>query len=166
VSTVSVAIDIDAPPERVWAFAMDPHSTLRWVTIVRGVRAVDDGPLRRGFRMEQTLSLRGLPFHVDWTLVEIEAPWFARWEGRGPARATAVIEDRLSAREGGTRFEYANTFHAPFGPLGHVASRAVVGGIPEKEALASLQRLKRILEQEPGSGGAGPSPDRGPRTAS
>lgn len=149
-SSVSVGIDIDAPREAVWAFAMDARSTLRWVTIVRAVGAVDPGPLREGFRMEQTLALRGVPFHVRWTLVELDAPRFARWEGKGPARSKAIIEDRLTERDGGTHFEYSNEFRAPFGPLGSVASRTVVGGIPEKEAVASLMRLKAILESSGG----------------
>jgi uncharacterized protein YndB with AHSA1/START domain len=160
VSTVTVAIDIDAPPEVVWAFAMDPRATLDWVTIARAVGAVDEGPLSEGFRMEQTLALRGVPFHVRWTLVEVDPPWFARWEGRGPARSTAVIEDRLTRRDGGTRFEYSNSFRAPFGPLGSVASRTVVGGIPEKEAMASLRQLKAILEQKSGSAPGAPATPR------
>jgi uncharacterized protein YndB with AHSA1/START domain len=146
VSTVAVSIHIAAPVAAVWEFAMDPRSTLDWVTIVRGVGHVDDGPLRTGFRMDQTLALRGVPFKVAWTLVDIRPPHFARWEGRGPARSTAIIEDTLTARDGGTRFHYSNTFKAPFGPLGSVASHAMVGGIPEKEAVASLRRLKERLE--------------------
>lgn len=145
-STVAVSIDIAAPVQVVWDFAMDPRSTLEWVTISRGIGAVDDGPLRVGFEMEQTLALRGVPFKVAWTLVAMDAPHFARWEGLGPARSRAVIEDRLSKRDGGTHFHYTNSFHAPFGPLGSVASRALVGGIPEQEAMASLSRLKRRLE--------------------
>ena len=145
-STVAVSIDIAAPVAVVWDYAMDPRATLEWVTIVRGVGAVDEGPLREGFRMEQTHALRGVPFHVRWTLVEVRAPTFARWEGRGPARSTAVIEDRLSERDGVTSFHYSNTFRAPFGPFGAVAAGAIVGGIPEKEAMASLKRLKQRLE--------------------
>ncbi len=148
-STVAVSIDIAAPIAEVWDYAMDPDSTLEWVTIVRAVSDVDDGPLRTGFRMQQTLALRGVPFKVAWTLVELRAPHFARWEGRGPARSTAIIEDALSERDGGTRFQYSNAFRTPFGPLGSVASRAMVGGIPEKEAIASLERLKRRLESGP-----------------
>lgn len=145
-STVAVSIDIAAPVQVVWDFAMDPRSTLDWVTIARSVGHVDEGPLRVGFRMDQTLSLRGVPFRVAWTLVALEAPHFARWEGRGPARSTAVIEDHLSERDGSTHFVYTNSFRAPLGPLGSVASRTVVGGIPEKEAMASLRRLKQMLE--------------------
>ena len=146
-STVAVSIDIAAPVAVVWDFAMDPHSTLEWVTIVRSVSDVDAGPLRRGFRMQQTLALRGVPFKVAWTLVDVRVPHFARWEGRGPARSTAIIEDTLSERDGGTHFHYSNTFRAPFGPLGSIASHAMVGGIPEKEAIASLARLKERLER-------------------
>jgi hypothetical protein len=99
-----------------------------------------------GYEMEQKLCLRGATFKVHWTLTEVDAPHFARWEGRGPARSRAVIEDRLTAVDGGTRFDYRNEFKAPFGALGAVASRALVGGIPQKEADASLARLKAQLE--------------------
>ena len=76
----------------------------------------------------------------------------AEWHGRGPARSHAETEYRLADNgRGGTRFDYRNEFKAPFGPLGAVASRALVGGLPAKEADASLKRLKRLLEN--GAGG-------------
>jgi uncharacterized membrane protein len=145
-AVVRTHIHVDAPVQAVWDYAMDPRSTLEWVTIVRSVGRVDEGPLREGFRMEQSLCLRGVTFKVKWELVEMDAPWFARWEGRGPARSVAVIEDRLSERDGGTRFDYTNDFRAPLGPLGAVASRALVGGVPEREAITSLEQLKAHLE--------------------
>lgn len=144
---VTARIDIAAPPQEVWDYVMDAGRTDEWVTIVRGVGHVDSGPPREGFRMEQTLCIRGVKFKVKWTLTELDAPHFARWEGRGPARSSAVIEDHLSARDGGTRFDYRNEFKTPFGRLGSVASKALVGGVPEKEANASLQRLKERLER-------------------
>jgi hypothetical protein len=49
---------------------------------------------------------------------------------------------------GGTRFAYRNEFKAPLGPLGAVASRALVGGLPEREAKATLQNLKNLVEGE------------------
>jgi uncharacterized protein YndB with AHSA1/START domain len=148
VSVVVAEIDIAAPPDAVWEYVMDPERTLEWVTIARRIGHVDAGPLREGFKMDQTLCLRGVNFKVHWTLDEIDAPYFARWEGRGPARSKAVIENRLAAVDGGTHFDYHNEFKSPLGPLGAAASRALVGGIPEKEANASLHRLKEILERE------------------
>ena len=145
-SVVIAKLDIAAPVQEVWDFAMDPSKTLEWVTIAREVGETSDGPLRPGYEMKQKLCLRGVSFWVDWELKEIDAPLFARWEGKGPARSKAVIEDRFSEEDGGTRFDYRNEFKAPLGPLGAAASRVVTGGIPEKEANASLQRLKKILE--------------------
>ncbi len=147
-SVVVAQIDIAAPPEEVWRVAMDPDRTLDWVTIAREVGETSDGEFRPGYRMDQKLCLRGVSFWVHWELKEVDAPWFARWEGRGPARSKAIIEDRLAEHDGGTRFDYRNEFKAPLGPLGAAASRVVTGGIPEKEANASLRRLKEILEAQ------------------
>ena len=146
-SVVEVEIDIEAPPEKVWEAAMDPGRTLEWVTIAREVGETSDGPLVEGYKMAQKLCLRGVPFWVKWELEEVDAPHFARWEGRGPMRSKAIIEDRFEAVDGGTRFAYRNEFKAPFGPLGATAERVVAGGVPEREAIASLERLKALLEK-------------------
>jgi hypothetical protein len=87
-------------------------------------------------------------FKVEWTLQEVDAPHFARWEGKGPARARAIIEDRLRATETGTHFDYRNEFHTPFGAMGAIAAKAVMGGVPMHEANASLQALKRLIESD------------------
>jgi uncharacterized membrane protein len=146
VSVVIARIDIDAPAQEVWDYVMDPMHYGDWVTIVDAVSNIDRGPLRPGFRMDQTLHLRGVRFRVHWTLDTVTAPRHARWEGAGPARSRAVTEYRLSPRSGMTHFDYRNEFRTPFGPLGAAASKVIVGGIPEKEAKASLERLKQILE--------------------
>ena len=147
-SVVVAKIDIAAPPHEVWDFSMDPEKTLEWVTIAREVGDTSNGSLREGYKMDQKLCLRGVSFWVHWTLEEVDAPWFARWEGKGPARSKAVIESRLAEQDGGgTHYDYRNEFKAPLGPLGAAASRVVTGGIPEKEANASLRKLKALLER-------------------
>ena len=140
-------IDIDAPPARVWAVAMDPARLKDWVTIHRHLGAHDSGPPRVGFTMTQTLSLRGAPFRVHWELVRCEEPHVAEWHGRGPAHSRAETGYALTAREGGTHFAYRNEFFPPLGVIGRVAQRAVAGHIPETEALASLRRLKALCER-------------------
>ena len=145
---VTATIEIDAPPEAVWEVIMDPTRLEDWVTIHRRLGAVSEGPLRVGSTVEQTLCLRGATFKVNWRLVEVQAPRFARWEGRGPARSRALIEDRLSAGDGErTCFDYRNEFKAPMGPLGAAASRVLVGGLSQREANRSLSRLKELVER-------------------
>ncbi len=146
-SEVETSIDIAAPPAAVWATAMDPDCLSRWVTIHRRLHDHSGGRFREGYEMEQTLHLRGVNFKVHWELVRCDPPFNAEWHGRGPARSHAETEYRLADDgNGGTRFDYRNVFRAPLGPLGAVASRALVGGLPRREADASLQRLKALVE--------------------
>jgi uncharacterized membrane protein len=153
VTLVTASIDIDAPRERVYDFMLDPSHLDDWVTIHRRVNKRDDGDPRAGFEMVQTLHLRGANFKVRWTLTEADRPDHATWEGRGPAHSYARTSYTL--RENGedrTRFDYENEFKAPGGFLGAAASRFLVGGVPEREAERSLQRLKALIEN-----GRGPS---------
>jgi uncharacterized protein YndB with AHSA1/START domain len=145
-SLVTVAIDINAPIDEVFALAMDPERTEEWVTISRGVVDHEGAPDSEGFKMDQKLCLRGVTFKVHWELVEVDAPRFARFEGRGPMRSKAMIENRLSERDGATHYEYRNEFKPPLGPLGNAAQHVIAGGVPEREARQSLQNLKRLAE--------------------
>jgi carbon monoxide dehydrogenase subunit G len=147
VSEVVTSIHIAAAPEEVWALVMDPTRLGEWVSIHRHLNEHSPGSLRVGYEMDQTLHLRGVSFKVHWRLVRCDEPRHAEWHGRGPARSHAETEYGFTAVDGGTRFDYRNEFRAPLGALGAVASRAVVGGLPRREADASLQRLKALAER-------------------
>ena len=147
-STVSAKIEINAPIERVWETVMDPKRLGDWVTIHKSVSNVSDLPLRAGSTMDQAMHVRGLTFRVHWTLMAIDSPHHAEWEGGGPAHSTAVIRYELvSDDDGRTTFQYTNEFHPPGGRIGNVASRMIVGATSEREAARSLRRLKALLER-------------------
>ncbi len=96
--------------------------------------------------MVQTLCIRGANFKVRWKLTEADRPDRATWEGRGPAHSYARTSFMLSENGGRTRFDYENEFKAPGGFLGAAASRVLVGGVPDREAHHSLERLKALIE--------------------
>jgi uncharacterized protein YndB with AHSA1/START domain len=147
-STVHATIEIDAPIQRVWDTVMDPAHLKDWVTIHRSVRDVSDQPLRKGSTMEQVLHIRGVSFHVHWTLTDVRSPERAEWEGQGPAHSLARILYELSGDgDGPTRFAYTNEFAVPGGRLGSMASHFIVGATSEREAHNSLARLKTLLER-------------------
>jgi carbon monoxide dehydrogenase subunit G len=149
VTAVSTSIEIAVPPQRVWEVIMDPAHFHDWVTIHRRLGHVDDGALRQGFQVEQTLCLHHANFKVHWSLAELDAPHHAVWEGRGPAGSHARIVDELVALDGGnaTRFDYRNEYANPGGFLGRMAGRVLVAGTAEREAAKSLERLKSYLER-------------------
>jgi uncharacterized membrane protein len=147
-STVSAKIEINAPIERVWETIMDPHRLGEWVTIHKSVSDVSDNPLRRGSTMDQAMHVRGVTFRVHWTLMAVDSPRHAEWEGGGPAHSTAIIRYELSRDDADhTTFQYTNEFHPPGGRLGNAASRMIVGATSEREANNSLSRLKALLER-------------------
>jgi carbon monoxide dehydrogenase subunit G len=146
-SVVTTSILVPAPAHEVWELIMDPARLKDWVTIHRRLDRADDGPPRAGYEMEQRICLRGVEFKVRWELVDCQSDRRAVWEGRGPARSRAHTEYLLHDEDGGTRFDYRNDFRAPLGPLGAAASRALVGGLPEREAKRSLDRLRSLFAQ-------------------
>jgi uncharacterized protein YndB with AHSA1/START domain len=145
-SLVTASTEIAATPAQVWDVVMDPDRLEQWVTIHRRLIRADDPPVRVDYRMDQQIHLRGVNLQVHWTLVECRRPELAVWEGRGPARSRAHTEYVLEPQGRGTRFDYRNEFHPPLGPLGAAVSRALVGGMPEREAKRTLQRLRAYLE--------------------
>jgi uncharacterized membrane protein len=146
-ATVNATITIQAPIEQVWNTVMDPERFADWVTIHRSVRDVSERPMRRGSTMEQSIHVRGVTFRVHWTLVAVDAPHFAQWEGLGPAHSRARIGYVLqSTDDAHTVFGYTNEFHPPGGRLGNAAGQLIVGATPEREAHDSLARLKALLE--------------------
>jgi len=146
-SLVTASIHIASPPEDVWRMVMDPARLSEWVTIHRKLVHADDGQPRVGYAMDQQIHLRGVSLEVHWTLVECRRAVCAVWEGRGPARSHAHSEYLLSPEDGGTRFDYRNEFRPPLGPVGALVSRALVGGMPEREAQRTLERLRAQLER-------------------
>jgi uncharacterized protein YndB with AHSA1/START domain len=147
-STVNAEIEISAPIEKVWETIMDPHQLADWVTIHKLVRNVSDTPLRKGSTMDQSMHVRGLTFHVHWTVVSIEPPHKAEWKGFGPAHSQALIRYELTSVDNDrTSFRYTNEFKPPGGRLGNMASRFIVGATSEREAHRSLTKLKALLER-------------------
>jgi uncharacterized protein YndB with AHSA1/START domain len=146
-SLVTASIQIAAPPEDVWKTVMDPSCLGEWVTIHRKLVHADDGLPRVGYMMDQQIHLRGVSLEVHWTLVDCRPGERAVWEGRGPARSHAHSEYILTSEDGGTRFDYRNEFRPPLGPVGALVSRALVGGMPEREAKRTLERLRALMER-------------------
>jgi carbon monoxide dehydrogenase subunit G len=152
-SRVTASIDIDAPPEKVWDVVMDPQRLGEWVTIHRDLEEVSDNPLKDGSTLKQKLCLRGVNFHVKWTVAESREAELAVWDGRGPARSKAHTSYRLAPNgNGGTRFDYENEFALPGGALGKVAGGLLSAAPGKREARRSLDRLRALLE---GNGGEG-----------
>ena len=138
-------IEIDAPPERVYDVVMDPARLEDWVTIHHHLEDAPNGPLRKGSKLTQCLTLAGKKFKVRWTVVENDPCRRVVWEGRGPVGSKAHIVYGFSGDDDRTDFSYLNQYDLPGGALGRIAGRTVAR-VTQKELEGSLQRLKSLVE--------------------
>jgi uncharacterized protein YndB with AHSA1/START domain len=144
--SVRETVVLAAEPQRVWDTVMDPALLERWVTTHDSYEGATAGPLSEGDEFTQKLRLGGKSFKVRWRVVEADAPVLARWEGEGPAGSTANVIYRLTAEDGGTRFDYENQFALPGGVLGKAAGGLLSAAPGGREARKTLERLRALLE--------------------
>jgi hypothetical protein len=117
------------------------------VTIHRELLSSDDGPPVEGMEMQQRMSLRGAQFKVSWELVACERPTHAEWKGRGPARSKAETEYTLEALpDGRDALLLPQRLQGAARAAGRRRRQRAGGGLPEKEAIASLKALKKLVE--------------------
>lgn len=117
------AIDIAAPPERVFAYVATPANWPRWHPASRAVRGVTDRTPAVGESVVETFEIAGRRGDATWTTRELDAP--RRWafdatsEGGGGAsivysvtpgaRATQFVRD-IHYRGPNLLFGLANAF--------------------------------------------------------
>jgi carbon monoxide dehydrogenase subunit G len=139
-------IEIEAPPEQVWAVVMDPQRLEEWVTTHAGLGDGAPERLGEGDSFEQELKLSGAKFEVRWTVEECDRPRSVAWSGEGPGGSRASVRYTLEPQGEGTLFGYENSFELPGGALGRLAGRTVGDRVSRRESERSLENLKRLLE--------------------
>ena len=144
--SVRETIVLAAEPQLVWDTVMDPSLLERWVTTHDSYEGASPGTLSKGDEFTQKLRLAGKSFKVVWRVVEADEPKLARWEGEGPAGSTAKVVYKLTAEDGGTRFDYENQFALPGGALGKVAGGLLSAAPGGREARKTLEKLRAVVE--------------------
>jgi uncharacterized membrane protein len=88
-----IAVDINAPPDRVWAVMRDVESWPEWTPTVKKIRRLDKGPLAVGSR---ALIWQPKLLTAIWRVTELDDSRKSfTWETRGPGlrlRARQCVE--------------------------------------------------------------------------
>jgi uncharacterized protein YndB with AHSA1/START domain len=73
-TSVEVLVEVEAPPERVWAVVSDPRKLSHWDRHVESVEGIPAGGLAEGVRYTAVMRFMAVRGHVEAVVMEWEPP--------------------------------------------------------------------------------------------
>jgi carbon monoxide dehydrogenase subunit G len=124
VTVVSVAVEVDAPPERAWEVISNPRNLPHWQRHIVAVNGVPKGGLREGAAYGVELRLLAVHARVRVHILEWEPPTrvSVRLTGVLDGTVTTTVES-LGRRR--SRVEHVVDYRFRGGPLGALAARSL-----------------------------------------
>lgn len=109
----SVAVDINAPMERVWAVMWDIERWPEWTPSIRSIERLDQGPLSVGSRV-RIRQPKVLP--AVWRVTDVDPGRRFTWVTRSPGVA-ATATHRIEPAAAGARVTLSVHFSGPLGSM-------------------------------------------------
>jgi uncharacterized membrane protein len=136
---VETTIEIDAPPELVWAVMTDVERWPEWTTSVERAERLDDGPLRIGSRAR--LKQPRFPA-VIWEVTDLQPGRSFAWTATNVG-VTSIGEHRIVPQAArGVSVTLSLRQQGPLAPL----LAALTGKVTRRYVEAEAQGLKRRSE--------------------
>lgn len=133
----NTSVDVAAPPDLVWEVLVDVERWPEWTDSVTSVRALDEGPLAVGSRVE--VAQPKIPLGT-YTVTALDAPRVFTWEQRQPGSTVAAHHECTPLADGGTRVDLRVVMS---GPVGAVVGRLYVRLTDRYLAMESAGLKKR-----------------------
>ena len=151
---VVYTIEIDCPPEDVFAYASDLVRFGEWQKDVVRVELHGGGPLGVGSRFTTTRQLGGVEYKTTQEVTEFSPPSrLTAASVDGPLRAIGTIT--IEPLDGGARSRFTSSLDFEGRGLGRLVPDGV-RRMAAKRAPRSYQNLKELLERgAPTAGGTG-----------
>lgn len=126
VTVVECSVEVDAPPDAVWAVASDPRNLAFWDQRIRRVMVTD--PLAAGVVFEAEVGYRGIHTTIACEVREWEPPWRSVVHLGGVLEATvATTIAALPFERSVLRHEVAYRFRGRLGGVVAAGLHAVGG---------------------------------------
>jgi uncharacterized membrane protein len=136
-------IVIDAPIERVWAVIAAVEDQPRWMTEMKGLRILSDGPVGVGMICEADVRMFGITVTDPVTITVFDPPHRYAINHDGTFRGHGLITLESGADATTTIVRWDEVLIPPLLPhLGALAMAPALGAIFQ----ADLERLKELVE--------------------
>ena len=145
---VRMSVDIDAPPEKVWPFLVEPEKAKQWFTLLEVYEwtSEEKGGIGSTFYWEERVgnTLYHLHFKTtEWVPNEVfgyvmtEGDFFKSYTERWEIEKTST----------GSRFTFNDNIVFPYGPFGRIIGFFAARGARETGAVI-LPKLKELAEAD------------------
>ena len=138
-----MSVDIEAPPERVWQFLVEPERAKAWFHALDEYTWTSE-PSGVGSTFHWLETSGGRQYSIDFRTTEWEPPHvFGFTMVSGDFFKSYDERWEIEATEHGSRFTFNDRIEFPYGPLGSIIGWFAARQAQEtgKEALAELKRL-------------------------
>jgi carbon monoxide dehydrogenase subunit G len=143
VARFSHSIEVGQPPEAVFPWLLEEDRVPRWTGNLQAYEKLDDGPLRVGSRVRQTIELSGSRVSVEIEVVRYEPPRAA--EAQFATNGVQVVNVyELEPAGAGTRL--TQSMDAKAKSLGARMLVPVVQPRLERKLTEDLERLRALLD--------------------
>jgi uncharacterized protein YndB with AHSA1/START domain len=136
-------IDIDVPPERVWAVLADAYKYPDWVVGADTIRDVDSGFPAPGTRFHHRVGVGPIKVNDHTEAVEAEPPKHLRLKAKARPLGTAYVDLRLTPTPRGT---HVTMNEGPADRLSRLVHNPVADVLLHGRNVESLRRLKQVAE--------------------
>jgi Polyketide cyclase / dehydrase and lipid transport len=150
VARVRVAVDIDAPPERVWHVIERVEDHVQWMQDALAVRFLTTQARGVGTRFSVATKVGPIRLTDEMTITEWDEPRTMGVAHTGVVSGSGRFT--LAARApAGTRFAWEEDLRLPWwmgGTVGAIATRPLLAALWRR----NLRTLKRLVERAPPPG--------------
>ena len=142
---VTMSVDIEAPPERVWQFLVEPEKAKAWFQALDEYTwTSEQSGVGSTFHWLETSG--GRQYSIDFKTTEWEPPHvFGFTMVSGDFFKSYDERWEIEATDSGSRFTFNDRIEFPYGPLG-----SVIGWFAARQAqetgTKALAELKRLAE--------------------
>lgn len=141
-----MSVDLDAPPETVWPYLVQPELTKQWFTALKVFEYTSEEPGGVGSTFYWEEEVRGRTYKLHFVTTEwIENRVFGYRITEGDFFKSYDERWELEDRPGGCTFTFNDHIEFPYGPIGKLIGRSAAKGARATGA-EILPILKRLAE--------------------
>jgi uncharacterized protein YndB with AHSA1/START domain len=138
-------IDIDVPPERVWAVLADPRHYADWVVGAKDVRDADSAFPAPGTRFHHTVGFGPLTLKDHTEVIESTPPTHLLLHAKARPFGTAYVDLKLARN--GRGFTHVTMDEGPADLLSRLVHNPLADRLLHGRNEESLRRLKEIAQR-------------------